>query len=209
MKKEAGTNTLSEDFQKVHLHNDISTEKDEDTAVLCADLETLHKNPRFADVILKLGEREFPAHKVILASRSKVFEAMFEHDMQEKQQDAVSLVEMEVGTVEDMLSYIYCSKVRQLSPEEALKLYVAADRYDLQGLVLKCRKIMLSGLSIDNICDISAVADLHNDELLIDAVKSLLSKDAKKFLTTDKWLMFSKENPLLALNLVQSVILGH
>ena len=37
----------------------------------------------FSDVTLRVGEKQFRAHKVILACRSPVFGAMFEHEMKE------------------------------------------------------------------------------------------------------------------------------
>ncbi len=38
----------------------------------------------FSDVTLSVGDTEFKAHKAILAARSPVFSAMFEHAMEEK-----------------------------------------------------------------------------------------------------------------------------
>ncbi len=38
----------------------------------------------FSDVTLSVGATEFKAHKAILAARSPVFAAMFEHSMEEK-----------------------------------------------------------------------------------------------------------------------------
>ncbi|XP_054717582.1 TD and POZ domain-containing protein 4-like [Uloborus diversus] len=176
---------------------------------LANDFEALFNNPRFSDVTLKAGDREFSAHKLVLSSRSKVFEAMFQHDMQENRQDTVDLATMEVDTVKDMLRYIYCGKVRRLTPGDALRLYAAADRYDLRELVHHCRAIMLSGLSIDNICEVSSVADLHHDQTLMDAVKELLAENTKQVLKTDKWQEFAKENPSLVLNLIHAVILNN
>ncbi|XP_054720624.1 TD and POZ domain-containing protein 4-like [Uloborus diversus] len=207
-KKDAGTNTSSKDFGNVFLRKDPPTEKENNLRLILKDFEELHSNQRFADVILKLGKHEFPAHKAILASRSKVFEAMFEHDMLENRQHTVDLLDMEPDTVKDMLRYIYCGKVRELSPEESLNLYIAADRYDLQELVLHCRKIILNSLSIDNLFEVSTVADLHNDQLLMDEVKSILCKDMKEILKTDQWILFAKQNPILSLDLIRSAILN-
>ncbi|XP_054720622.1 speckle-type POZ protein B-like [Uloborus diversus] len=201
-------NYLFKDFGNLFEDKDPLTEKEDSLTSISTDFEALYNNQKFTDVTLKLDNYEFPVHKVILRSRSKVFEAMFEHDMQENRQHTVDLVDMEPDTVKDMLRYIYCGKVRQLSPKAALNLYIAADRYDLQELVLHCRKIILSTLSVDNLCEVSAVADLHNDQLLTGAVKFVLCKDMKEVLKTDKWIMFSKENPILSLNLIRSAVLN-
>uniref|UniRef100_A0A915J076 BTB domain-containing protein n=1 Tax=Romanomermis culicivorax TaxID=13658 RepID=A0A915J076_ROMCU len=52
---------------------------------LSSDLGDLFESGRFADFTLILDDdRRFPVHKSILAARSPVFEAMFEHEMEEK-----------------------------------------------------------------------------------------------------------------------------
>ena len=49
------------------------------------DLGVLWEHGRFTDVILHVQGRDIKAHKCILATRSVVFSAMFENDMEEKQ----------------------------------------------------------------------------------------------------------------------------
>ncbi|XP_054720619.1 speckle-type POZ protein-like [Uloborus diversus] len=164
---------------------------------LSSDFEELYNNGQFSDVTLKLDDEEFKAHKLVLSARSKVFAAMFEHDMKENRQDTVNLVQMKVETVRDMLRYVYCGKIRDLSPAEALNLYVAADHYDLQELRAICRDVIVLDISIENVCDIVEVADLHDDESLIKELKSFLSKNGKKIIKTEKWKDICKNNPVL------------
>ncbi|XP_054720037.1 TD and POZ domain-containing protein 4-like [Uloborus diversus] len=204
-KKDANSSTLSQEFDALYLCDEPTTKKD-DIATLSTDMEALYTNPRFSDVILKAGRHEFPAHRLVLRSRSKRFATMFENDTG----DAVfDLADMEPCTLEEMLRYIYCDKVRQLSPKEALSLYVAANQYGLQGLVHNCRKIMLHEISIDNICEIANAADSHADQILLNAVKFFLNKNMKEILKTDNWMMFAQENQSLSLNLIRSAILNN
>ncbi|GFW88423.1 hypothetical protein TNCV_2287491 [Trichonephila clavipes] len=54
------------------------------TRVLKENLESSYKEDLLCDVNLKTKTRSFPAHKSILSARSRVFKAMFTHDMKEK-----------------------------------------------------------------------------------------------------------------------------
>ncbi|XP_054719691.1 TD and POZ domain-containing protein 3-like [Uloborus diversus] len=164
---------------------------------MCSDFEELYNKSRLSDVTLKLTKDEFQAHKVVLSARSKVFAAMFEHDTKENRTDTVDLVNMEVKTAQDMLRYMYCGKVRELSAEEALDLFVAADRYDLQELKSFCREVVLDGFSTNNVCDIAAVADLHNDETLIKKLKCFLFENGSEVIKTEKWKEVTAKNPSL------------
>ncbi|XP_054717580.1 speckle-type POZ protein-like B [Uloborus diversus] len=164
---------------------------------LSSDFEKLFENCQLSDVTLKLGDQEFRAHNSVLSARSKVFAAMFEHDMKENRQDMVDLVQMEADTARDMLRFIYCGKVRELTPSEALNVYVAADRHDLEELRIVCRDIVLKGISMANVCDVAAIADIHNDELLIGELKSFISKNGKDIVNTEKWKTVCTNNPAL------------
>jgi hypothetical protein len=46
---------------------------------LGSDLDVLFKDGFLPDIKVVAGQTEFPCHKIILASRSDVFKAMFSH----------------------------------------------------------------------------------------------------------------------------------
>lgn len=50
---------------------------------LSTELGGIKDKGAFSDVTLSVGGQVFQAHKVILAARSPVFSAMFEHSMEE------------------------------------------------------------------------------------------------------------------------------
>ena len=50
---------------------------------LSTDLGALQDKGTFSDVTLSVGGQVFQAHKAVLAARSPVFSAMFEHSMEE------------------------------------------------------------------------------------------------------------------------------
>ncbi|XP_054722583.1 TD and POZ domain-containing protein 4-like [Uloborus diversus] len=164
-------------------------------------------NSSLSDVTLKVGKVEFPAHKIILASRSKVFQGMFESGMKESQENVVNLVEMQETTAENMLQYIYTGCIKELTMEGAFDLYVAADRYDLRELVVCCQDFILKNISAEHVCEVAALANVHNDEELAMASKITLKENFKEVLNSEKWRAFAKNQPDLYTELLESSVL--
>ncbi|GFU84709.1 hypothetical protein TNCV_2126501 [Trichonephila clavipes] len=76
----------------------------------------------------------FHEHKNILSARSTVFHAMFTTDMKEKIQGCVDILDLEDDMVRRMLLFLYTGTLKDLHWESALKLYSAADKYQIVAL---------------------------------------------------------------------------
>ncbi|XP_076242336.1 BTB/POZ and MATH domain-containing protein rdx isoform X5 [Calliopsis andreniformis] len=97
------------------------------------DLGLLFENQKFSDVTLTVCGREFQAHKAILAARSPVFSAMFEHEMEERKQNRVDITDVDHEVLREMLRFIYTGKAANLE-KMADDLLAAADKYALERL---------------------------------------------------------------------------
>lgn len=137
------------------------------------DLEGLLKSKCFCDVTFVLGEKKFHAHKAILAARSPVFAAMFESNMQEKQSNVVSVVDIDDKVMADILQFIYTGRIDNLR-KTASNILPAADKYALEGLKDICEDAISKSLSVDNAAEILTLADCHN--------ASKLKQDALNFI---------------------------
>lgn len=80
-----------------------------------------------ADIILKCKGEQFNAHKIILAARSPVFAAIFKHDLKEKKNCAVDIVDKEKDVLREMLKYMYTDTASNLE-KLAARLLAAADK---------------------------------------------------------------------------------
>lgn len=99
------------------------------------DLGNLFDNERFSDVSLAVNGREFQAHKAILAARSPVFAAMFEHEMEERKQNRVAITDVDDEVLKEMLRFIYTGKAPNLE-KMADDLLAAADKVRRGGIVV-------------------------------------------------------------------------
>ncbi|MFT7808616.1 speckle-type POZ protein-like A isoform X1, partial [Arapaima gigas] len=120
---------------------------------------------RFTDCSLYVGGQEFKAHKSILAARSPVFNAMFEHEMEESKKNRVDISDVDPDVFKEMMGFIYTGKAPNLD-KMADNLLAAADKYALERLKVMCEEALCSSLSVENVADILILADLHSAEQL-------------------------------------------
>ena len=120
-------------------------------------MKTAFEAMLFSDAQIKVGQETFKVHKVILASVSQVFQKMFESDMQEKN-GVINISDFDSAVIFDVLAYIYTGEAPNLKTL-AKDLLLAADKYDLQGLVFICMQQLETDLTFDNVAEVLFLAD--------------------------------------------------
>ncbi|KAJ0005917.1 hypothetical protein NQD34_015811 [Periophthalmus magnuspinnatus] len=150
---------------------------------LSDDLGNLWECSRFTDCSLYVGGQEFKAHKSILAARSPVFNAMFEHEMEESKKNRVDISDVDPEVFKEMMGFIYTGKAPNLE-KMADNLLAAADKYALERLKVMCEEALCNSLSVENVADTLILADLHSAEQLkaqaIDFINRQVSERKKK-----------------------------
>ncbi|RLM61739.1 BTB/POZ and MATH domain-containing protein 2-like [Panicum miliaceum] len=138
------------------------------------------------DVTYSVGGQLFHAHKVVLATRSPVFEAQLfggpTSTAEASHAPAAAVVEvddMRPDVFEALLHYIYTGTLpategeagddEDASHQMMRHLLVAADRYDLEGLKLQCEGELARTLGEGNMAEMLAFADDHYCSTLKDA----------------------------------------
>ncbi|XP_065203413.1 protein roadkill-like [Planococcus citri] len=121
----------------------------------------LMNNADFSDITICVDGKEFPAHKSILAGRSRVFAAMLQHEMKENQLNRIVIEDIDENTFLEALRFIYTGKVQNIETI-AFKLLPVADRYDLQELKLMCEKVLSSKLCKDTVVKTLIFSDTHD-----------------------------------------------
>jgi len=123
-------------------------------------------------VITSRDGTEFKCHKIVLASKSRVFHAMFSaENMQEALQSQLRIVDIEPNTLAALLKYLYTGDV---DASQSAGLLVAADKYDLQPLRQACESNLVKGLNGQNVVDLLLLADRHHAKDLKEGALQLL-----------------------------------
>ena len=153
---------------------------------LVDDLGELWENSRFTDCCLVVADREFRAHKAILAARSPVFRAMFEHDMEESRTNRIEIRDLKPEVFKAMMDFIYTGKEPVLHGM-ADAVLAAADKYGLERLKVMCESALCRDLSVENAAHTLFLADLHSTGQLKTQVLNFITAHASEVFQTASW----------------------
>lgn len=140
--------------------------------------------------------RTFYVHKAILAARSKVFRAMFEHKMSESSRNEVLIDDVEPEVMREMLLYMYTGFAPNLDSMSQV-LIAAAEKYDLERLKVQCEQSLCHALTSDNACCTLVLADLYSAEQLRLHAINFINMHATEVMASDGWDQLVKQHPHL------------
>lgn len=171
---------------------------------VCDNLGGLYLNEKWSDVELHVEGKKLHAHKMILAARSSVFSAMFDHDMAENLTNEVNIEDIDLESFKCVLRFMYCGEIDVISTENALTIYAAADKYALKDLKKLCLEYAEKKLTIEWVLDVVKFADFYNETETGEAARKFFRENAIEILETDHWKTFSEENHKMSMDLIVS-----
>ncbi|NXI57804.1 KLH34 protein, partial [Chloroceryle aenea] len=126
------------------------------TAVL-AQYQTLRSEGFLCDILLKVKENEFPAHKSLLACSSDYFRAMFKSYTQESKASVIHLQVVSPTGLQHILDFIYTSLL-PLSFESLEDTLEAASYLQVTDAIGLCNQYLVKNLALENCCFSANVA---------------------------------------------------
>ncbi|XP_037057830.1 speckle-type POZ protein-like [Peromyscus leucopus] len=175
---------------------------------LADELGELWENSQFTDCCLVVSGQEFRAHKAILAARSPVFRAMFQHDMEESRKNRVEIPDLEPQVFKAMMGFIYTGKVPDLD-SMADALLAAADKYGLERLKVMCEDALCRDLSVENAAHTLFLADLHSSGQLKTQALDFITAHASEVSETSGWKAMVGSYPHLVAEAYHSLASAH
>nr|CAB3266537.1 speckle-type POZ protein B [Phallusia mammillata] len=163
---------------------------------LAMDLQSLLDQSSFTDCIFSVDGNEYKAHKAVVAARSPVFRAMFEHEMEESKLNRVEIPDISHEVFKEMLSFLYTGTSPNLD-EMAADLLAAADKYALERLKVMCEESLCSNLSVENVAEILILADLHNASQLKEMAIDFINNHALDVMETGGFNLMVRSHPHL------------
>ncbi|XP_047044964.1 BTB/POZ and MATH domain-containing protein 1-like [Lolium rigidum] len=143
---------------------------------LSDNLKELLETGEETDVTFEVRGEVFPAHKLVLAMRSRVFKADLFGPMGDRTRKTIPVEDMQPAVFGALLHFIYTDSLPSMEhlvgddAEEMVKhLLVAADRYAMERMKVLCESILCRTLSVRNVTTTLALADQHQCSRLKDA----------------------------------------
>ncbi|NXR06051.1 KLH34 protein, partial [Semnornis frantzii] len=154
--------------------------------------QSLRAEGFLCDILLKVKENEFPAHKSLLACSSDYFRAMFKSYTRESQATVIQLQVVSPTGLQHILDFIYTSFL-PLSFESLEDTLEAASYLQVTDAIGLCSQYLANNLALENCCFSANVARKF---YLPDALAA-----TEKYIVKNLWKVLELDLPgLLELN---------
>ncbi|VDM04932.1 unnamed protein product, partial [Schistocephalus solidus] len=164
---------------------------------IAAHISELFNNKSYSDISLVVKSTEFPAHRVILASRSEYFRALFYGGLAEAHSSTVHLNGISDTAFYHILCYIYTGKLNLSGlavslHEDVLDILGLACQYNFVNLQAALSKHFTHSLTLNNICSVYDAAIVYDLEELVLACLEFMDRFAPTILSMPQFERLSK-----------------
>lgn len=149
----------------------------------------MYRQNLLCDVILIADGIEIPAHKMILASCSPYFYAMFT-GFEESRQDRITLVGVDYHALQLLVEYVYTSLV-EVTEENVQVLLTAANLLQLTDVRDACCDYLQTQLDPSNCLGIRDFADMHSCIDLFNYADTYIEQHFAEVVQFDEFLNIS------------------
>jgi hypothetical protein len=159
--------------------------------------EKLYAEKEFVDLKILCNGKQFKCHKIVLSCQSEVFKTMIKNkSLTEKKTRIMKIEENDISYVVmgRLLYFCYHDKVKNdkmINPD----LLLAADKYNIQGLLDECCKHFESKLSLQNALDILVLAETTNQKNLFATASRFVGKNLGSLEKSSAYQEMVNDNP--------------
>ncbi|XP_039120465.1 BTB/POZ domain-containing protein At4g08455 [Dioscorea cayenensis subsp. rotundata] len=146
-----------------------------------------------------------PAHRAVLISRSPVFRAMLESEMEESRSGMIRISDVSYDVLRAFVNYLYTAEIL-LDEQMACDLLVLAEKYQVKYLKAFCEKFMTSKVNNENAIINYAFAHRHNAKQLLDAALSLIMDNMSTLVERNEYKQLVENDPRLVVEIYEAYL---
>ena len=176
------------------LSQPMSAEPSHHRQELVERLDILRRNESFCDVKVVVKDKEFNAHKVVLAAASPFFLTLLATDMRESKEQLIriELEEATASVMEDVLQYVYTGNV-SVTEESAHSLIATADYLLLPGLKTMACNFLKENVTTENCIFNYYFADKYQCVDMREKACEVVNSNFSAVMETDDFLSLTME----------------
>uniref|UniRef100_A0AC35TJN7 BTB domain-containing protein n=1 Tax=Rhabditophanes sp. KR3021 TaxID=114890 RepID=A0AC35TJN7_9BILA len=145
-------------------------------------------------------------HKAILSNRCPYFDALFSHsDLKEVTEGMVKFDDITKETMLSVLKYIYYGRLEKM--EKNTKVYVVADRFQLNDLQNIIEQHLIEDVNEQNVCDLICFGEQYGAFKLKNRCIHFISKKVQTILESEDWKSLEHKEPALAAQILRKILL--
>ena len=129
-------------------------------AQVLTGLNHLRNSQHFCDVVLTAGGQEFNCHKIVLASFSPYFHAMFTGNLVESTQQRITINDIEGSIMEFLVNYAYTSEI-MINKQNVQALLSASNLLEILPVKEACGQYLEHNMDVTNCIGIHCFAEAH------------------------------------------------
>lgn len=161
-------------------------------------MEDIRRLGKLCDVVLKVDDQAFSAHKIVLASTIPYFHAMFTNDMIESRQNEIIMQGIEANSLEALINFAYSGRVH-LDKNNVQSIMIGASFLQLNKVRDACATFLLKRLHPQNALGIRQFADTLGCTSLVESATKYIEHCFPEVSLSEEYLH-------LPLNEVQSLL---
>ncbi|XP_016359195.1 kelch-like protein 40b [Sinocyclocheilus anshuiensis] len=112
-------------------------------------LYDLLESDMMVDCVLKIKDKEFPCHRLVLAACSSYFRAFFKSGVEESKQKEIALEDVEPGVMGIILKYLYTSNIN-VTEQNVQDIFALANMLQIPSIFTVCVSFLQKRLSLSN-----------------------------------------------------------
>lgn len=124
------------------------------------EMNGLRESEQLCDVVLEVEGERIPAHRVVLASLSSYFRAMFTGEMAESKKRVITINGVDAESLRTLIEYAYTATIK-ISEENVQSILPAAGVLQFEEVKRACSEFLRRQLDTDNCLGIKVFAELH------------------------------------------------
>nr|XP_026693061.1 kelch-like protein 12 isoform X4 [Ciona intestinalis] len=154
----------------------------------------------FNDIIIRVGEKNIPANKMVLSCYSKYFNTMFKSEMKEKYKDVVDVHGVDAESVEKLVDFMYTGKIN-INTNNVCDLLAVSDFLQILSVRKLCIEYLFTTITQQNCFTIQALANCFTIPQLTEKFNNFIVENYQQVVSGDHFKKLSKDD---VIKLIQS-----